>query len=215
MINGKLVKQFKILNEDAVLLELNKTFGGPTRGTFVAHDEFLAWKARSKNLLVLACGDKSEHFKAFEQNEKANYGTNHSILINLMTILDGARRDYEAGLCNSFRSIIQSEVFDNELEQAEELLKANYISAAAVIAGVVLETTIRQLCDDEGIGHGKLDKMNADLTKAGRYSSLVQKQVTALAAIRNSAAHGKTDEFKRGDVENMIADVARFVREQL
>ena len=94
-------------------------------------------------------------------------------------------------------------------------MRARRWIAAAVIAGVVLETTIRQLCDDEGIAHGKLDKMNADLTKAGRYSSLVQKQVTALAAIRNSAAHGKTDEYNRGDVERMITDVARFVREHL
>lgn len=214
MLNGKLVRQFRLLKDEAVLLESNKSYGG-SRGTFVDDDEYRAWKAKAKNLLTLACGVHSEHFKAFEHNEKADFGTNHSTLLRLMALLNGARQDYEGGLCNSLRSIIQSDVFDTELEQAEELLKASYITAAAVIAGVVLETTIRQLCDDEGIAHGKLDKMNADLTKAGRYSSLVQKQVTALAAIRNSAAHGKTDEYNRGDVERMITDVARFVREHL
>jgi hypothetical protein len=54
--------------------------------------------------------------------------------------------------------------------------------AAAVIAGTVLETALRQLC---------LDRMNADLAKAGVYNSLMQKRITALAAIRNRAAHGK------------------------
>jgi hypothetical protein len=66
--------------------------------------------------------------------------------------------------------------------------------AAAVIAGTVLETALRQLC---------LDRMNADLAKAGVYNSLMQKRITALAAIRNRAAHGKPNEFTRDDVSAM------------
>ncbi len=52
-----------------------------------------------------------------------------------------------------------------------------YSTAAAVIAGVVLETALRELCDKESISHGKLDKMNSDLTKASVYNKLVQKQI--------------------------------------
>lgn len=111
--------------------------------------------------------------------------------------------------------MIQAEVFDSELDQATELLNNGYHPAAAVIAGVVLETTIRQMCDEEGIGHGKLDKMNSDLTKAGRYNILVQKQVTALADLRNKAAHGQNDQFSMNDVKNMIAEVSRFVTERV
>ena len=82
--------------------------------------------------------------------------------------------------------------------------------AAAVIARTVLETTLRQMCQDHNIQPGKLDKMNSDLTKAGAYNSLVQKRITALAAVRNSAAHGKANEFTRDDVSAMIRDVQRF-----
>ncbi|MHC8349823.1 hypothetical protein ACYZT7_10720 [Pseudomonas sp. RT4P38] len=60
-----------------------------------------------------------------------------------------------------------AEVFGSELEQANELLAAGYASAAAVAAGVFLETTIRNLCIDHEIEHGKLDKMNADWPKCG------------------------------------------------
>lgn len=114
----------------------------------------------------------------------------------------------------SARSLIQAEVFEDELAQAQELLGKGYY-AAAVIAGVVLETGIRELCDRHSIPHGKLDKMNADLAKAGVYNALQQKQITAMAAIRNSAAHGKPEEFKQQDVEDMIRDVGQFLAQHL
>jgi hypothetical protein len=42
-----------------------------------------------------------------------------------------------------------------------------FTSADIPIAGTVLETTLRQMCLDKQIAIGKLDKMNADLAKAG------------------------------------------------
>ena len=53
--------------------------------------------------------------------------------------------------------------------------------------------------------------MNDDLAKAGIYNSLVQKQITALAGIRNSAAHGKIDEFTKVNVEQMIPEIEHFL----
>lgn len=84
-----------------------------------------------------------------------------------------------------------------------------------MIAGAVLETTLRNLCDANAVAHGKLDKMNADLAKAGVHNALIQKKITALAAIRNSAAHGKSSEFTKDDVENMITEVNRYVSNTL
>jgi hypothetical protein len=60
-----------------------------------------------------------------------------------------------------------------------------------------------------------MERMNADLAKAGEYNALVQKRITSLAAIRNSAAHGKTDEYSVDDVKSMIPEVERFVAERL
>ena len=106
-------------------------------------------------------------------------------------------------------------MFDDELEQAEGLFKAGYFTAAAVIAGVVLETTLRQMCQDSGIDVGNLNKMNIDLAKAEVINKLQQKQITAWADIRNSAAHGRTEAFRPDDVEMMIRDVRRFLADQL
>jgi hypothetical protein len=125
----------------------------------------------------------------------------------LKAVLLAAKEDYEGGYLHKIRNLIQADVFDSELEQAGELLASGYKTPAAVIAGIVLETSLRQMCQDNGLPTGKLDKMNADLAKAGVYSKLVQKQITALADIRNNAAHGHDDQFIEGDVTNMIRDV--------
>ncbi|WP_205987927.1 DUF4145 domain-containing protein [Pseudoalteromonas sp. MEBiC 03485] len=97
------------------------------------------------------------------------------------------------------------------MEQATELLRSGYKGPAAVVAGVVLETTLRDLCIDNSIPIAKLDKMNSELAKAGVYNKLQQKRITALADIRNSAAHGDWASFKNDEVEGMISDVERFL----
>jgi hypothetical protein len=56
-----------------------------------------------------------------------------------------------------------------------------------------------------------IDPMNIALVKAGVYNTLLQKQITASADIRNKAAHGKFDEFNKKDVERMIDQVRLFM----
>jgi hypothetical protein len=176
---------------------------------------YLAWRIKVQNLLVQACGVDSEHYKAFVRAERPGvYNGSYDIFLRARAVFRAAKEDYEGGYMESARSLIQAEVFEDELAQAQELLGKGYY-AAAVIAGVVLETGIRELCDRHSIPHGKLDKMNADLAKAGVYNALQQKQITAMAAIRNSAAHGKPEEFKQQDVEDMIRDVGQFLPQHL
>jgi hypothetical protein len=43
------------------------------------------------------------------------------------------------------------------------------------------------------------------------YDKNMQKRITALAGIRNSAAHGEGESLKREDVATMIGDVRRFL----
>jgi hypothetical protein len=138
----------------------------------------------------------------------------------LKAVFLAAQEDYEGGYLRSIRSLVHAELFDDELEQARELFASKYAVAAAVVARVVLETTLRTLCVNNGIpirtSDGKsvkLDKMNADLAKAGVYNVLAQKQVTWLADIGNKAAHGETEGFKDADVADMITEVERFVRD--
>jgi hypothetical protein len=210
-----LKKRFAELESQAAAIAATQTAsrdfnGGSSQG--VPRDPFLAWCVKTKNLLAMACGTESEHYRAFVQAENyASWSGNLSNFLQAKAVFEAAREDFEGGYMTSVRNLVQAEVFETELEQARELLAAGYQSAAAVIAGVVLETTLRQLCIAKGIAVGKLDKMNADLAKAGQYNSLVQKQITSLAAVRNSAAHGDKGAYTEADVNNMLGEVERLV----
>lgn len=187
---------------------------GPSEMIYVDNDKLLNWKVKARNLLSKACGKESEHYSDFKKYE-GGMVTNYVIMNRLKAVFLAAKEDYEGGYLNSMRNLVQAEVFDNELEQASELHDAGYKLPAAVVAGVVLETTLRQMCTDRSIPIGKLDKMNADLAKTRAYNSLVQKQITALAGIRNSAAHGHPEEFTDSDVANMVSQIRAFVSSQL
>ena len=184
--------------------------------TVMDDEKALTWKVKAKNLLVATCGEESQHYREFTKAEEKNsYESNSGPFKRMKAVFIAAMDDYKGGYLTSIKNLIQADVFDSELEQAGELLSTGYKLAAAVIAGVVLETTLRDLCNREGLATGKLDKMNADLAKAGIYNKLQQKRITALADIRNSAAHGKPEEFTESDVQNMIRDIEQFLAIQL
>jgi hypothetical protein len=208
--------RFDELNTQAETILAAKTEDTLGRA-YVDQNQLINWQVKAGHLISIVCGQDSHHLQAFRKDEAPQFvgDTNHAILLRQKAILLAAIDDYKGGYLNKIRDLIQAEVFESELEQAEDLLHTGYLTPAAVIAGTVLETTIRQMCLDKQIAIGKLDKMNADLAKAGVYNSLVQKQITALAGIRNSAAHGKPADFGRDDVANMIRDVRRFAAKVL
>lgn len=212
-------KRFGELEAQILALEATKTMRhGEYTGSYphIDANALLGWEVKAKSLLSNACGETSHHVNAFIEAEKpVSFSNNFEELGRVKAVFLAAKEDFEGGYLNSVRNLVQSEVFGSELEQASELLSAGYASAAAVIAGVVLETTVRNLCTEHEIDHGKLDKMNADLAKAGIYNVLQQKRITAMAGIRNAAAHGDVEKFNPGDVRGMIDDVERFLAARL
>lgn len=213
-----LSKRFGELAAEADDIEASKIEEGSDYGPYSRIDSraFLTWKVNARNLISLACTAESEHYREFLKQEiPQSLRWQYDEFRDVLAVFNAARADFEGGYLNSVRNLVQADVFGSELDQATELLAAGYDTAAAVIAGVVLETALRQLCDDRSIAVGKLDKMNADLAKAGVYNSLVQKRITALAGIRNAAAHGHPGAFKRDDVVDMIRQVENFLADHL
>ena len=184
--------------------------------TVVDEEKMDEWRLKAKSLISRTCGKDSEHLEAFCNAESpSHFETNYDVLKRLRPIFSAARSDFQGGHLASVRSLVQAELFDSELDQASELLNQGYSGPAGVVAGVVLETSLRDLCDQHSLPHGKLDQMNSGLAKAGVYNKLQQKRITAIADIRNSAAHGKWSEFADTDVSEMIRDVQRFLADHL
>jgi hypothetical protein len=170
------------------------------------------WGISCLNLLRLALDKTSDHYLRF--NDLYSELTAFRAAEQALGILKGAKDDYEHGYIFEARTLIQAEVFEDFLEQAEHLLSGQYSGPAAVVAGCVLEDGLRKLCTRHGIALApkpKLDTMNAELAKTGVYSGLVQKQITALADLRNKAAHGQWAEFSDADVRQMIMQVRNIM----
>ena len=214
-MNKKLLQRFNELSDQAAdVAKTEHTVRSEYSGVdqYIDAEAFLSWCVKTKNLIGKACGSDSQHLQSFIEAETPQaWTTNLTLFKRSRAVFEAAKEDYEGGYLTGIEELVRAEVFDHELEQAKELLTAGYVAPAAVVAGVVLETALRAICAKHAIGSGKLDRMNADLAKAGVYTVLVQKQVTAMAHVRNKAAHGETMEYTETDVRKMLQDVNDFV----
>lgn len=215
----------KLINRFATLIEEGEHLYNSLNANSSGYNAELSakaieWTVKSQNIIELACGKDSHYLTSYLTNLKPTLNVSTKMIISrLVPILRAAKDDLENGFLVTIKQIIQAEVFDSELEQASHFLDSGYTTAAAVTAGVVLETAIKELCKNNGIPifpqnsnkPKRLDMLNADLAKAGIYTVLQQKRITALADIRNNAAHGNVDQFNVNDVKDMIRDVERFL----
>ncbi|EIK0773682.1 MULTISPECIES: hypothetical protein [Vibrio harveyi group] len=164
------------------------------------------------------------------------YGKEHSYYINFRSatgscdfqnaqsahaILTSIKDEIDNGWLLSFKALVSSEIFSDFMEMAEHLLTLNYKDPAAVMIGGILEEHLRQIAIQNGIEVNveqkgnlipkKADRLNADLFKANCYSPIEQKTVTSWLAIRNSAAHGKYDDYTKSQIEIMLFGVRDFI----
>ncbi|HMS00808.1 MAG TPA: hypothetical protein PKE62_16275 [Anaerolineales bacterium] len=170
------------------------------------------WMVSSKNYLLQTIGEKSVHFTEFSALFKK--GVTFSPVKKGIGILSAAKEDFQGGYLLGIRKLVSAEIMGSLLDQAQELLDAGYLGSAAVLVGCILEDRIKKICAEKEIelpDKPKLDYMNAQLAKIEYYNKLTQKQVTAWAEIRNSAAHGNWENFKEDDVKDMIKWVSRFI----
>lgn len=170
------------------------------------------WLASAQSLLANGLGRDAEHYLLFTSIFEK--GVTFFRVQKGLGVLAAAKEDYENGYLSEIRGLIAAEMLSDLLQQAGELLDAGYEGSGAVLAGAVLEDELRKLCKTRSITlpvKPKLEFMNAQLAKSGAYNKLTQKRLTAIADIRNSAAHGNWDEFTHADVSEMIKWITSFI----
>jgi hypothetical protein len=175
------------------------------------------WFTSVQNILSRVFGPDSEHYRNCSA-QPGKQGLTYSPALRAQGVLRAALEDYERGFLFKLKELVEAEVFSDFLDQAKALLDAGYCGPAAVLVGSVLEDGLRRLASRKNLDlpdRPKLDRVNSDLAKAGAYSKLVQKRITAFADIRNNAAHGKWDAFSDEDVREMHTWVGRLLEEFL
>ena len=161
-----------------------------------------------------------------KENIASSRRTNFSVTVG---IFRAAYEDFKKGMLDDLKLEIESNVSCDFLGQANALLNDgeqvdySYLPAAVLI-GAVLEKTLRSLCENanpkiETVNeNGRAKKMSAmivDLKKAGVINEIRSRQLETWNAIRNSAAHGKIEEFTKEQVAAMLQGVQDFMAQQM
>lgn len=188
--------------------------------TYADEGLYFAFKAHGLACLVDVLGANHSYTKSFEKMFVE--AGRRSEAEGAKRLLQTVREDFQAGYLQSVKELINAEVFSDFIDMAEYLLTDGYKDPAAVLGGAVLEEHLRKLCDKNGISLTFLDNkgdtrqkkasaLNDDLTKAGVYTKVQQKNVTGWQGIRNEAAHGNFSAYNSEEVRLMLSGITAFI----
>ncbi len=190
-------------------------------------EKFVEWRTKATTLLALVVPEGHVHRKAVEELTQLQEA--YQLLQQAVSLLRGIKDDLEKGFLDDMAAAIEAELACDYMGQAEQLLaegqrgKFDHVPAA-VLAGAVLEKALRTLCDQQqppiaqkapNGGRKTLGPLVDELKKTGFFNEAKAKQLRAWSDIRNLAAHGEFTQFKRSDVEAMIAGINRFLADHL
>jgi hypothetical protein len=183
---------------------------------------FVAWRTRVISLLTQVLLHSAAHADTVQTLKSLSNTKSH--LEYGIALLQGIRADFEDGFLDDLAQKIESGIAESYLDQAAILLNetpepVSHIPAA-VLAGAVLEKTLRAICSSaqpviNTIGpDGKpftLNRLIDEIKKAEIISELRAKELRFFADVRNKAAHGEFSSFSRRDVEKLLKGVSEFV----
>ena len=178
----------------------------------------MGFRTASLSFIENVYGDSHTYFNEFYEHVN---GREYECTENGLNILSSIKNEIENDWLISFKQMVSAEIFSDFFEMSKYLLDLKYKDPAAVMIGSVLEEHLRLLCRNNSVDitylkNGdtipkKANTLNADLTKAGVYGVLEQKNISAWLDLRNRAAHGKYGEYNQEQVELMYQGVLNFI----
>jgi len=189
--------------------------------------QFVEWRTNCITLLDQIIPKNSVHRSTIRQ-----FGVLKNIKDHLefgISFLKSIKDDFERGYLDDLALEIEAELTANYMGQAENLLnegttgKYDHVPAA-VLAGAVLEKSLRTICNQlsppEPIFNDKgnplmLNALIDSLKRRDLYNEVTVKHLRAWADIRNNTAHGNFHQFNKQQVEAMISGVKTFLMQYL
>ncbi len=113
---------------------------------------------------------------------------------------------------------IASILMDDELHEAEYLLKKGFIRASGAIAGVILERYLKMMCDKQQpkLKYTKnvtIGKLNDILKNNGVIELIKWRNIQYLGDVRNTCDHDKENEPKKDEVLKLIVEVKKIIHD--
>ncbi|HQO08746.1 MAG TPA: hypothetical protein PLK90_01985 [Clostridiales bacterium] len=216
-VNEKLLVKINEMINLATEVLKTKFMNGPYSN--VSPELFYEFKTASLSFIRNLYSETHAYYLEFDKKVKSNYP--HDTEIG-RGILNAIKSEIENGWLNSVKGLVSAEIFSDFLEMAQYFLEKKYKDPAAVMIGGVLEEHLRNLCiknkidifvtkPDGDTFPKKVSKMNVDLYKNNIYSRQDHENIISWLLLRNNAAHGKYDEYKKDHVSLMLQGVREFI----
>lgn len=129
-------------------------------------------------------------------------------------ILAAAAARFDSALLD-IRQVVQADLFDSELEMSRELLTKGFLRPAGVIAGVVVERHLGEVCANHAVRVKKdptIGDLNDVLKANGTIDVPVWRSIQRLGDLRNIAAHNKSREPTYEEMQELIDGAERVTK---
>jgi hypothetical protein len=204
--------------------------------------EYESWYSEAQQVIKQVLPDRFDDFIRLYKNEKRkeiNYSTytisdyliglqvtgGYKVIVDRKAafpkfeqqrnILKSVQKRFESSLYD-LRQILQAELFDDELETAEELLKNGFVRAAGSVAGVVLEKHLKEVCKNHNLQIKKKNPCISDYNDILKNEKIIDiptwRHIQYLGDIRNLCDHCKDREPNKEEVDNLISGVKKVTK---
>jgi hypothetical protein len=129
-------------------------------------------------------------------------------------IVEALKQRLESSLFD-IRTLVQADLFDNELDAAAELNRKGFQRGAGAVAGVILEEHLTTICAQHEIATGKspaISRLNDLLKENDVIEVPTWRFVQRLGDLRNLCDHKRIPDPTTGDIDELIAGVKKVMK---
>lgn len=132
------------------------------------------------------------------------------------TILKAVSRRFKSKLFD-IQEVLQSDIFDSELDAAKELTKKEFIRGAGAISGVVLEKHLGHVCEMHNFKSRKKHPSISDFYQLLKENEIIDtpkwRFIQHLGDLRNLCDHPKEREPTKEDALELIEGVGKVIKQ--
>lgn len=116
----------------------------------------------------------------------------------------------------SLKTLLQADLFDNDIEAAETLNKNGYYRAAGAMCGVVIEQHLKDVCNNHNLkiikANPGINDLNELLKSNNVYQISIFRKIQYLADIRNKCDHKKQEEPAKEEIKELINGTSWLIK---
>ena len=197
------------------------------------HMEYQFWYSESLVVIQQLIPLRENDFKKLYEGDKTNkkYRIENYLMIRKgsidllepviakiqqqVAILRSAQQRFESSLFD-IRQLLQADLFDSELSGAKELNTKGFVRGAGVIAGVVLENHLKQVCENHKIKISSKNPTINNLNNLLKDKEIIDisqfRKIQFLGDLRNLCSHDNKNHPIKKEIANLIKEVEEVIK---